>query len=116
MVVRPYVRNFIVNQSLHDPRDQVFVADAMITNPMWETVASNVNSQQVGVVAELIAITNICKYRGLQEGHHFIPTTMEVHDALGRDMDHFIKECACLFQDRRLGGHLSLYFYIQFSK
>jgi hypothetical protein len=36
-----------------------------------------------------------------------------VHNALERDMDHFIKECACLFHDRQSGGHLSLSFYIQ---
>jgi hypothetical protein len=31
-------------------------------------------------------------------------------------MDHFIKECAHLFHDRQAGGHLSLYFCIQFFK
>jgi hypothetical protein len=41
---------------------------------------------------------------------------MEVHGAPGRDMDHFIRECACLFHDKRLGGHLSLSFYIQFFR
>jgi hypothetical protein len=31
-------------------------------------------------------------------------------------MDRFIRECAPLFHDWRLGGHLSLFFYIQFFK
>jgi len=38
---------------------------------------------------------------------------MEVHNALGCDMDHFIRECACLFHDRRSKGQLSLSFCIQ---
>jgi hypothetical protein len=41
---------------------------------------------------------------------------MEVHSALGRDMDHFIKECSCLFHDKQSRGHLSLSFYILFFK
>ncbi len=41
---------------------------------------------------------------------------MEVHNALGRDMDHFIRECACLFHDRRSKGQLSLSFCIQFFR
>ncbi len=41
---------------------------------------------------------------------------MEVHGALGHDMDHFIRECARLFHDRILEGHLSLFFRIQFLK
>jgi hypothetical protein len=32
------------------------------------------------------------------------------------DMDCFIRECACLFHDRRSRGHLSLPFCIQFFK
>jgi hypothetical protein len=39
---------------------------------------------------------------------------LEVHEALVRDMDHFIKECARLFHDKQLKDHLSLSFYIQF--
>ncbi len=38
------------------------------------------------------------------------------HNTLKRDMDHFIKECAHLFHNRQLKGHLSLSFYIQFFK
>jgi hypothetical protein len=41
---------------------------------------------------------------------------IEVHNALGRDMDRFIKECAHLFYDKQLGGHLSLSFCIQYFK
>jgi len=61
-------------------------------------------------------IVNICKYRRLHERHHFIPMAMEVHDTLGHDMDRFIKECACLFHDRRSKSHLSLPFCNQFFK
>jgi len=39
---------------------------------------------------------------------------MEVHGTPMHDMDRFIRECACLFHDRQLKGHLSLYFCIQF--
>jgi hypothetical protein len=41
---------------------------------------------------------------------------MEVHDASEHDMDRFIRECACLFHNRRSRGHLSLSFWIQFFK
>jgi len=59
-------------------------------------VALNVISQ----LAKFNAIAKIRKYRGLHEGHHFIPMAMEVHDTFERDMDHLIKERACLFHDR----------------
>jgi len=49
-------------------------------------------------------------------GHYFIPMAMEVHNAPGCDMDRFIRECAHLFCDRWLRGHLSLYFYIHFIR
>ncbi len=65
---------------------------------------------------ELNAIATIYKYKGLHEGHHFIPMAMEVHGALGHDMDRFIKECAHIFHDRWLKGHLSLSFCIQFFR
>jgi hypothetical protein len=54
--------------------------------------------------------------KGFHEVHHFIPMAMEVHGAFGRDMDHFIREYACLFHNRQSRGHLSLSFYIQFSR
>jgi hypothetical protein len=49
---------------------------------------------------EFNAIIKICKYRGLHEGHHFIPVAMKVHDAFGCDMYHFIRVCVCLFHNR----------------
>jgi hypothetical protein len=54
------------------------------------------------------------KYKRLHEGYHFILVAMEVHNALGHDMDIFIKECVHLLHDRRSKGHLSLFFCIQF--
>jgi hypothetical protein len=41
---------------------------------------------------------------------------MKVQKTPRRDMDHCIKECACLFHSRRLGSHLSLSFCIQFFR
>jgi hypothetical protein len=61
---------------------------------------------------KLNAIVKICKLRRFYEGHHFIPMAMEVHGAPECDMDHFINEYACLFHDRQLGVHLSLFFCI----
>ncbi len=88
----------------------------MVTNLTWEMVVSSVISRLVSAVVKLNTIAKICKFRGLQEGHHFIPMAMEVHGAPRRDMDLFIKECVHLFHDRQLRGHLSLSFYIQFFK
>jgi hypothetical protein len=65
---------------------------------------------------ELNIITKIHKYRGFYERHHFILMVMEVHDTLERDMDCFIRDCACFFHDRQSRGHLSFSFYIQFFK
>jgi hypothetical protein len=75
-------------------------------------MASSVISRPTSVIAKLNAIVKIYKCKGLHEGHHFISMTMEVHDTPKHDMDHFIKECARLFHDKRLGGHLSLFFCI----
>jgi hypothetical protein len=41
---------------------------------------------------------------------HFIPMAIEVHNIFRYDMDRFIRECVHLFQDRQLGGYLSLSF------
>ncbi len=41
---------------------------------------------------------------------------MKVHNTPEHDMDPFIKECARLFHDKQLGGHLSLSFCIHFLK
>jgi hypothetical protein len=72
----------------------------VVTDLTQEIGASSVISQPISVVMELNTIVNICKYRRLHEGHHFIPMALEVHNTLGHDMDHFIKECACLFHNR----------------
>jgi hypothetical protein len=63
---------------------------------------------------ELNAIAKVCKYRGFHEGHHFILMAMEVHDIFKHDMDHFIRECVCLFHDRQSRGHLSFFFTFNF--
>jgi hypothetical protein len=95
---------------------QVLIVDVVVIDPTWETVASNVISWLTSVTMKLSAITKIHKYKRFHEGHHFIPMAMEVHNAPKHDMDHFIKECARLFHDRWSRGHLSLSFFIQFSK
>jgi hypothetical protein len=59
-------------------------------------MVSSVITRLLGVVAELSAIAKVCKYRGLHEGHHFIPTAMEVHNTPMRDMYCFIMKCAHL--------------------
>jgi len=83
---------------------------------MREMVALNVINRPTSVIAELNIIVKVRKYKGFLKRHHFIPMAMEVHNALRHDMDHFIKECAHLFHDKQLGGHLSLSFYIQYFK
>ncbi len=50
-----------------------------------------------GVVTNFNTIAKIRKYKKFHEEHHFIPMAMEVHNALERDMDHFIRECAHFF-------------------
>ncbi len=72
----------------------------VVTNLMREMVASNVITRSTSAIVKLNAIAKIRKYRGLHEGHHFIIMTMEVHNAPGHDMDHFIRECAHLFHNR----------------
>jgi hypothetical protein len=96
--------------------DQVFVANVVVINLTWETMASSVISRLIGAVAELSIIIKIRKYKKLQERHLFISMVMEVHGAPRHDMDSFIKECTCLFHDRQSKGHLSLSFCIQFFK
>jgi hypothetical protein len=97
-------------------QEDQFVTDVVVTNPTQEMVASNVNIQLIGVVAKLNAIVKIHKYKGFHEGNHFIPMAMEVHNTFEHDIDHYIRECACLFHDRQSRGHLSLFFCIQFFK
>jgi len=107
-----YTKSFIISRLLHDPKALIFVADVVVTNLTWEMVASNVINQPASVVAKFSTIVKIRKYRGFHEGHHFILMAMEVHGALGHDMDRFIMECAHLFHNKHLGGHLSLSFCI----
>jgi hypothetical protein len=82
-------------------KDQVFVADVVVNDLMWKMVTLNVISQPVGAVIELSTIVKIRKYKGLHEGHHFIPMAMEVHDAPRHNMDCLIRECAHFFHDRQ---------------
>ncbi len=63
---------------------------------------------------ELNAIVKIHKYKGFHEGHHFILMAMEVHDALGRHMNRFNKECVRLFHDRRSGVIYPYFFALNF--
>jgi len=62
---------------------------------------------------ELNAIVKICKYRRLRERYHFIPMTIEVHDAPMYDMDCFT-ECAHFFHDQQLKSHLFYFFSFNF--
>jgi hypothetical protein len=76
-------------------KDQIFIVDVVVIDLTWETMASSVISRPTHAIVELSAIVKIHKYRG----HHFIPMPMEVHGTPWWDMDHFIRECACLFHD-----------------
>ncbi len=84
----------------------------VVTDLTWEMVTLNVIIRSTSAIAKLNAIAKIRKYKGFHEGHHFIPMAMEVHGALGRDVDHFIREYVHIFHNRQLGSHLSLSFYI----
>ncbi len=88
----------------------------VVINLTQDTMAMSVISQLVTATIELSTITNIHKYKGFHEGHHFIPMAMGVHGAPGHDMDCFIKEYVHLFHNRRSRGHLSLSFCFQFFK
>jgi hypothetical protein len=95
-------------------KDQVFITNMVVTDPTREMMISNVINWSTSAATKLSAIATIHKYKRFHEGHHFILMAMEVHNALGCDMDCFIKECARLFHDRQLRGHLSLSFCIEF--
>ncbi len=69
-------------------------------------MVSSVISPPIGAIVELSATIKIHKYKRLHEGHH-TPRC---------DMDHFIKECACFFHNKQLGGNLFLSFCNQFFK
>jgi hypothetical protein len=72
----------------------------VVTDLTLEMVVSSVITRPTNAIVKLNAIAKIPKYKGLHEGHHFILMAMEVHNALGHDMDHFIKENAHLFHNR----------------
>ncbi len=92
-------------------KDHVFVIDVVVTNLTWEMMASNVINRPIGATTKFNTIVKVRKYRGLHERHHFISMGMKVHGT-----HCFIRECACLFHDRRSRGHLSLFFCIQFFR
>jgi hypothetical protein len=73
----------------------------VVINPTQETIVTNVISRPTSAIVEFNAIVKICKSKWFHEGHHFISMTMGVHDTRKCDMDHFIKECVCLFHDRQ---------------
>jgi hypothetical protein len=95
--------------------DQVFVVNVMVTNLTWNMMVMCVINWLTNATTKINAFVNIHKYRGLHEGHHFISMSMEVHNTFKHDMDHFIKERARLFHDRKSRGHLSLSFAFSFS-
>ncbi len=92
--------------------NQVFIVNVVIIDSTQEMVATSVISQLEGAAAKFNTIVKVHKYKGLHEKHHFIPMAMEMHDALGCDMDHFIRKCACLFDDKQSRDHLILFVYI----
>jgi hypothetical protein len=111
IVVHFYVKNFVTTRSLHDSKDQVFIVDVVGIDPMGEIMVSNVISRLVNVVAKCNAIIKICKYRRLHEKHHFVPMPMEIQNIFGRDMDRFIKECACFFHDRQSRAFIFVFWH-----
>jgi len=54
-------------------------------------------SKLVGASVKFNAIVKIHKYKGLHEGHHNIPMAMEVHGALGHDMDYSLGSVPIFF-------------------
>jgi len=88
----------------------------MVIDSTWEMMTMNVISRPISVVVKFNTIVKIHKNKRFHEGHHFISMPMEVHNAPKHDMDCFIRECVHFFHDRKLKGHLSLFFCIQFLK
>jgi hypothetical protein len=71
-------------------------------------MVTNVISWLISAIVELNAIAKICKYTWLySDGHGGAQHTRH-------DMDRFIKECAYLFPNRWLRGHLFGSFCVQF--
>jgi hypothetical protein len=81
-------------------KDQIFVANVMVTNSTREMVVLNVINRSVGIITKFNVILKIRKYKRLHERHHFISMAMEVHGAPRCDMGRFIKVRARLFHDR----------------
>jgi hypothetical protein len=65
---------------------------------------------------ELSTVIKIHKHKGFHEWHHFTLMVVEIHNVFECDMDHFIKECAQLFHNKRSKVHLSLFFCIEIFK
>jgi len=105
-----------MNRSLHDPKRPNLHYQCGDSNPTQETVSLNVINRPTSVITKFNIIAKICDYKGLHEGHHFILMTMEVHDTPRCDMNHFIRECVCLFHNRWSGGHSFVSFHNQFFK
>jgi hypothetical protein len=63
-------------------KDQLFIADVVVINLMHETMASNFISWTANASVEFNAIVKIHKYKGLHEGHHFMPMAMELYNTL----------------------------------
>jgi hypothetical protein len=57
-------------------------------------------SRPTSAVVKLSTIDKIHKYRGFQEGHHFIPMAMEMHSAPMHDRNCFLREYAGFSHDR----------------
>jgi hypothetical protein len=70
-MVRPYVKSFITNRSLHDLRRLGLCCNVMVTNPTHKTMITNVTSQPIGATVKFNVITKIHKYKGFYERHHF---------------------------------------------
>jgi hypothetical protein len=95
--------------------DQVLVVDVAVIGLTWKTMAMNVISRPLSAAMELNTIVKFRKYRGLHEGHRFIPMAMEVHNTLRCDMDYFIQKCAHHFHDRQSRAHLSVFLHSIFQ-
>jgi hypothetical protein len=80
--------------------DQIFIVNVVVMDLIQEMVVMNVINRLTNVITKLNTIVKIYKYKKIHEGHHFIPMAMEVHGALERDMDCFIRESVRLFHDR----------------
>ncbi len=51
-------------------KDQVFIADVVVTDMTWEIVALNVINRPTGAIVEFNVITKTCKYKWFHEGFY----------------------------------------------